>query len=218
MKIDNDYSWSTHSPLINSLIKITNPELILELGLGIHSTPVFLQSNAKKLIFIENDKNWFDHMSKEFNFDDRCYLEFHNLGEEIVLGTKLKELSENQKKTIIAYYNELSKKVGNYKTKFLFVDNFACARNLAINTLCHSFDIIVYHDCQPKGIKWYEYQFEKSIYDQYNNYILKCNSAWTGCFVKKTVEVQEQLRDVIKTEIKEYCQKNNLDPTSMFLE
>lgn len=218
MQIDNDYSWSTHAPLLNALLQIFNPNLITELGLGIHSTPLFLQSSAHKLIFVENDQSWFDHMTAEFSFDDRCETILHDLGAEIQLGTKLRELTDVQKKSIVDFYQQLSKKIKDTDRRFLFVDNFACARNLAINTLYDHFDVIVYHDCQPKGIKWYEYNFSKDLYDRYDQYILVCNSAWTGCFVKKNLFDKDLLKKTLQPFIEDFCKKNNVNVESMYLQ
>jgi hypothetical protein len=33
--------WGSHLPLLESLIQVVHPELILELGVGRHSTPLF---------------------------------------------------------------------------------------------------------------------------------------------------------------------------------
>lgn len=217
MNIDLDYSWSTHKPLLQSLLKIFNYDLIVELGLGVHSTPMFIESQAKQLIFIENDKDWLEHMKTEQSFDDRCQLIFHDLGPGIQLGTKKRELTEEQKLSIINYYKDFSNNIVNQKNKLLFVDNFACARTLAIQTLYSSFDTIVYHDCQPKGIKWYEYQFDETLYSNYDNFILVCDSAWTGCFIKKGLTNKELLTTAIAPFIEEFSNKNKINNGSMYL-
>ncbi len=217
MNIDNDYAWSTHAPLLKALIKIVSPDTIVELGLGMHSTPIFLKSEAKKIFFIENDKEWLEHSKKDFVFDHRCEVHYHDLGENILLGTKRRELTQDQQKSIQEYYQQLQEKIKGSGLKLLFVDNFACARAIAINTLTHSFDIVVYHDCQPKGVKWYEYYFEKPIYERFNNYVLKTPTAWTGCFINKNLNIEELLFNDIKSFNNEYCIEHGLEKTSLEL-
>ena len=70
MKIANEYAWSTHSPMNKALIELFNPCLIVEMGTGLHSTPLFLESAAEKLFFIENDSQWIDHIKSNFSFED----------------------------------------------------------------------------------------------------------------------------------------------------
>jgi len=219
MKIANEYAWSTHSPMNKALIELFKPKLIVEMGTGLHSTPLFLESTAEKLFFIENDMQWIEHIKSNFNFDDRCEIIYQHLGEGIINSTKNRELSSAQRTDIANYYKTFATKINSIDTqlKFLFVDHFASARTSAINNMFDSFDVIVYHDCEPKGIKWYEYRFLESVYQQYDNFILTCPAAWTGCFIKKSLNAETNLRNIIKPHINEYCKSIEIDPTSMIL-
>lgn len=220
MKIVNDYEWSTHIPLNQAIVEVMQPKLIVELGTGLHSTPIFLKSTAEKLYFIDNDANWLNEIKKNNQFDDRCTIMHHDLGSEIHLTTFLRELSQEKRNEITNYYKELSKTITSIdvKPKMLFVDHYTCARALSINTLYKDFDLVLYHDCQPKGTKWYEYYFESDLYKNYDSYFLRSPTSWTGCFVKKEYDIEISLRTIITPFIKKYCEENNLALSDMFLE
>jgi len=42
MKIVEDYGWSTHRPLIQAILDAFSPQFVLELGMGVYSTPIFM--------------------------------------------------------------------------------------------------------------------------------------------------------------------------------
>jgi tRNA1(Val) A37 N6-methylase TrmN6 len=69
MNIVNHYEWSTHITLLKSLTEVMQPKLIVELGTGLHSTPIFLQSTAEKLYFIDNDQAWLSRIQESNTFD-----------------------------------------------------------------------------------------------------------------------------------------------------
>ena len=216
-KIVNDYEWSTHGPLLKTIIETLTPKLIVELGTGLYSSPIFLASSAEKLFFIDNDQEWLNHVKKNNNFDSRCSLIFHDLGNSIKLGTFLKELPQEEKNKIINYYTDLSATIENESStpKMLFVDHFTCARTLSINTLFDKFDIIGFHDCQPNGIEWYEYYFDEKLHKNYNLFFLTSPTSWTGCFIKKSFDVEILLKEKIIPHIEEYCIDNNINSSTM---
>lgn len=220
MNIVNNYEWSTHVPLNKILVEEIKPELIVELGTGLYSTPIFLQSQAKKLFFIDNDTEWLNEIKNKNKFDERCSVIHHDLGNEIHLTTFLKELSEEKKNEIFNYYKKLEDEIKKIELfpKMLFVDHYTCARALSINALYSSFDIIVYHDCQPKGIRWYEYYFEKNLHLNYDSYFLTSPTSWTGCFIKKSLQIKSNLCLSIDKHIIEYCNDNDLVKSQMVLE
>ena len=217
MKIANHYEWSTHIPLLKSLTEVMQPKLIVELGTGLHSTPIFLQSTAENLYFIDNDQAWLSHVQESNTFDDRCTVRYHGLGEEILLGTFLRQLTEEKKTEISNYYTALSTEINSIAVspKMLFVDHYTCARTLSINLLFESFDIIAYHDCQPKGTQWYEYYFNQSLLDNYELHYLRSPTSWTGCFIKKSFNDYSTLNKVLRPYIDLYCDENQLSRDAM---
>jgi hypothetical protein len=220
MKIVNDYAWSTHKPLLASLVEVAEPGFILELGVGLHSTPIFLNSKCKDIIFIDSDNAWLDHVKKNNSFDDRHEIFFHDLGSGKGKHIFPKDLSAQQKLEIIKYYENLALKISSKagKPKMVFVDNMTCCRTLAINTLYKYFDIITYHDCEPVGISWYEYYFEKNLKKEFKHYILKTPKSWTGCFISYKLDIDADLKSNIKKHILKYSEEIGIEANKIYLE
>jgi hypothetical protein len=218
MKKNKNWAWSTHVPMIKAMIEVFKPELIVELGTGMHSTPEFLKASSKKLFFIDNDSRWLDYIKQENKFDERCEVIFHDLGNGVNLTTTLEEISKEQQKEMKNYFLEFGKKINeiDLDKKFLFVDQFRCSRNMSINLLYNNFDVIVYHDAEAP--EWYDYKFDNAIYDNFNYYILKTPTSWTGCFIKKEYNLEKDLFDKISPYITEYCNNINENRTGFYLE
>lgn len=216
MKIDSNYEWSTHRPLLQGVVAAFKPDFILELGMGVFSTPIFVDYAPEELLCVENDEEWLNHMKASFGYEHQMLL--HKLDPNILLGTHPYQLTPEQRSDITNYYKELSKVIEDKKstTKFLFVDNFTCCRTIAINNLYKNFDIIAYHDCQPEGIAWYEYYFDEGLTNGYTYHLLKTPTSWTGVFIKNTLDYTE-LSKVITPFITEYCEDNNLDIKQVYM-
>jgi hypothetical protein len=217
-KTISKWHWSTHKPLLNVLIEIVAPELIVEFGCGFHSTPIFLNSSAEKIYLIENDQSWLDHVISNSKFDNRCQTLLHELGPDISLGTFFKELSTDQISKITDFYLNFKKEISSNtsKNKLLFVDQYTCCRNLSINLLGDNFNMIVYHDAETP--EWYEYNFDDYLLDQYDHYLLKTPRSWTGCFIKKDLNLDLTLNEKIKPHIEAYCHEVGLKLRAMGLE
>jgi len=214
MKIENNYEWSTHQPLLRAALDVLKPKFILELGMGIFSTPIFINSNPEKMICIENDELWLNYIMKmDYKFVDDFTTLFHKLDDDIKIDTHPYQLNENQKNKIINYYEDLL--INNIKQtpKLLFVDNFTCCRNFAINSLYKHFEVIIYHDCQAEGILCYEYNFVDNLKNNFVHYLLKTPSSWTGIFMKYDLE----LNNVICPYITQYCNDNTIENSQIYL-
>lgn len=218
MELAQDYSWSTHQPLLYSLLECFEPEFVLELGVGLYSTPIFSNDqNIKKLISVENDKEWYEHILKNINFKSNHELFWHDL-KELNKYMFLKDLNESQIKRLKENYEDIYNTTcdSNYNLKLLFVDNFTCCRTIAINTLYKYFDIIVYHDAE--GVDWYDYdKFDEDLILKYHRYILQSERSWTGCFIKNDLKNLKYVSENIKQYIQKYCIENNSDISKMRL-
>lgn len=201
-------------------MSIFKPEFVLELGIGVFSTPIFTSYSPKKLICIENDVLWLDHIKTQCNFRSTDLVILHDLGNGYTSETSLKQITNEKRDSIIKYYKMLSdqiKEKSNYP-KLLFVDNFACCRLLAINNLYDSFDILIYHDCEAAGSAFYGFNYiSDEIKKEYNYYILKTSRTWTGCFIKQDI-IQDNLTVNIDFFIKQYCTANQLNKKQFYLE
>lgn len=217
MKINNNYEWSTHQPLLSGLLDTFKPNYILELGIGIYSTPIFVKYKPEELLCIDNDEEWLNKMLEEFK--GGCNILLHKLDDNLGFHSFPRDLSVENKNHIVEYYGELSEtiKEKSLYPKMLFVDNFTCCRTLAINTLCGVFDVIAYHDCQPAGIIWYGYNFVVELKNMFNYYILKTPISWTGAFIRQGLD-QSRLSSTIIPYISKYCTENGLHSEDIYLE
>lgn len=216
MNIVDNWEWSSHQPLIRGALAEFKPNYILELGMGEYSTPIFIEYSPEEMLGVENEKEWLEHVNKKYGTKYPSIL--HQLDSKLGLGTFLRELTDEQKETIKDYYKDLSIDIknNNNSPKLLFVDQFTCCRTLSINTLYDYFDVIIYHDCQPPGIDWYEYYFDKELKDTYTHYTLKTPIVWTGCFVKNSLK-DNNLHQTILPYIKQYCAEHKLNESEVFL-
>jgi hypothetical protein len=195
--------WTSHQPLIQSVMDFYKPKFILELGMGNFSTPFFINKGATYL-GIENDEKWIEHLKE--NLGDMNTI-FHNLGPNIKLGTHLYEISDEMKSSITEFYRNLI--FPEDKPNLLFVDQYTCCRTLSLNALGNKFDIIMYHDCQPAGITWYNYNLINL--QGFQIFTLKSDISWTRLMVK---EYSEDFINVIQPYIEQY-KKNNPDIRTM---
>ncbi|MCJ7447908.1 MAG: hypothetical protein MUO72_09455 [Bacteroidales bacterium] len=179
MEIVDSYQWSSHQPLIKAVMELYVPKFVLELGIGIYSTPVFLEYDIKHL-GVESNKEWIDHIQGIYKGINVLY---HDVG-EITIGMRLKELTESQKAEICFYYTNI--KIPDLKPNLLFVDQYISCRTMSINMIGEKFDIVIYHDCEPAGIIAYDY----NLIDVkgFNTYYLKTTGSWTAIMIKQEID------------------------------
>lgn len=190
------HEWASHQPLIHTVMERLHPMMVMELGIGMYSTPVFHEYNCE-YYGEESDLEWIKKMKYEL-------IAHYDLGPNIKSDTFLKNISEHDRNNITKHYEELY--IPDGRPNLLFVDSFTCTRNIAINTLYHKFDAIMYHDCQdPEGIEWYEYNFNYDLWNRYDHFTLKTKIAWTGLFIdKKYCCTLGELESIAQPHIKSY--------------
>lgn len=197
------------------------PKFIVELGIGEYSTSTFFQYDFDKYIGIENDFEWFTFISDKYKEKKNSKFIYHNLGDDIKNATFLKDITKEQVHIIEQYYLQLPYDIlyDDISPKVLFVDNYTCCRTLAINTLYKYFDIIIYHDCEPKAISWYEYYFKKDLINNYNNFYYKTPSAWTGFFISNKLEQNiTKIVDTLNIHGINFCQRFKIPVVNFGLE
>ena len=226
MKINEHYDWSSHLPLIKAVLSVFKPEMVMELGTGLHSTKAFAECpDIKKLICVEQDKEWLDEVQGKINNLDIQFIFDDMTDYAVVFQQFLKDLNIEQRNAISQHYLEFAMgKTDEYRElvpKLLFVDNFTSCRALAIDVMYNFFDIFIYHDCEPNGILWYEYYFNKDIQRLYVHYVLKTPTAWTGCFIRRSLHdytTEEKLRLAVQPYCDEFSSAHGLNPVSVCLE
>lgn len=210
MQIENSYEWNTHKPILNLVMEEYKPQFVLELGCGFNSTPILCK--APHYIGIDNDKEWLETLQKQM--PDNTF-EFHDL-QGVGKHVQFKELKETSKFNLFNYYDELRGHLEDKpQPRFLFVDQFTCARNISINLLSDHFDFIAFHDCQPEGMKVYAYDLSR-LKDKFEIFILTSPTSWTGFLVSKKGDTSD-IVDKIQPYIETYCKEVNLPIRTMQL-
>jgi len=154
--------WGSHVPTNISVLKSFQVTGVLELGAGLNSTPLFFD-NCKNVISIENDLNWIDKLREEnlIKETENQKLVYHKLPEYINRSTHKRDIPKNILKESIDFYNSYI----TPEINFLFIDGYAGLRLEALEKLYKKFDIITYHDTEPKFDHCYDYSLFKPSED-----------------------------------------------------
>jgi hypothetical protein len=215
MKQIPDTGWGSHKPLLQALIDVFAPYFIMELGIGIHSTPI-LSKKCTKYVGVEQDYKWIEKM---LNFPDFQFVKIIHHASDIKIGQRFDDLTINQIDGLIGFYTMLKNSVielsqGEYS--MLFVDNYPGCRTLAINTMFDAFDIICYHDSE--AVDWYNYNFDENLKNNYNHYTLTTDIVGTrdivgtSVFIKKELkELSAELKHIVRQYVEKYAEENNMD-------
>ena len=134
------WKWASHAPLISGVLDLYAPKLVLELGCGMYSTPLFQSCNIEYKGF-ENDLEWVGVIKDKLKVN----VIYHDIG-DITIEMEWDKLTEIQKIRLITYYKELAKSdfvLQNKFPKLLFVDGFTATRRKAIDLIKDKFDIVI---------------------------------------------------------------------------
>ena len=188
------FKWSSHTPVIRSALDLVKPDLVVELGIGNFSTPHFLSSAAQKILHIENDQQWLEHVHTTFTNTDHSEFRLHWLGDHVNKSTGWNRLPADQQAQCIVYYQDLAQEIQalDLRPRLLFVDHFTCLRALAINYLGPEFDCVIYHDAETPDTYGYE-TIRADFADQFDHYILHTQSSWTGLLIKRDIMAADDL-------------------------
>lgn len=204
--INTNYAWSTHQPLIKAVLKAFDIKFVMEMGIGVFSTPLFIMYGCETVL-VENEEGWIDYMNYYCNKDLKCI--HHKVpipNQEAGYDYLTPELIEELK----SYYSSLKYLVSKNGLKLLFVDNYSSCRALTVNTLYSAFDIVIYHDCEPQSIARQNYYFDEKLKSNYVNYLLTSPRTWTGCFIKKEID-SPRLSEIIKPIMDWYKSDNGVE-------
>lgn len=179
MYVAEGWIWATHQPLILAMMEYIKPKFILELGIGIYSTPLFLKTDVKYL-GVENDKGWIEKLKEKYDIE----IIHHDLI-DFIDGIPLTALSEEQKTRITKFYDNVP--IPDITERLLFVDQYSGCRTLSINVLKTKFNYIIFHDYDRFGLKANNYELINM--DGFNIYILKTTETGTAIMIKKEFDI-----------------------------
>jgi len=200
MKIADTFGPGTasHQPLIRATMEVYSPRFVLELGIGLYSTPLFCEYKTS-LTGIDNSMEWVSYMKERYSHE----ILFHSLGDKNI-NTRLSSLTLAQRHDIYNYYNTMI--LPTARPNLLFVDQWASCRTLSINALSDKFDLVMYHDSEPAGVDFMEYDLISV--KGFHRYTLKTSTAWTTLLVREDKGF-ELLNEKILPHIEGYKALNN---------
>lgn len=176
-----DLRWGSHVPLTKAILATFPITGALELGAGTNSTPV-LFSSLPYVVSVEADKGWIEKLRSEklITETDNHRIVHHEVPADINRST----IRENIDPSVLANATKLYRSVMRPEHNYLFVDCYAGFRLRALNDLHTSFDVITYHDAEPKDDKWYGYSTFQAD-NGYNHFVDRTFMANTGLIVTK---------------------------------
>jgi hypothetical protein len=175
--------WGSHIPTNTSVLKTFPITGVLELGAGFNSTPLFFE-NCENVISIENNLDWINNLKQHKLIETETKkIIHHSLPNNINRSTLRKDIPKNILNESIEFYKSFITPSIN----LLFVDCYAGFRLEALEKLHTLFDVIVYHDAEPKYDFCYDYsKFKPS--KQYRQMFDRTFPANVGILVSKKYE------------------------------
>lgn len=156
--------YSTNIPVLMTCMEVMAKDNIIEFGSGMYSTKIFYDNFVRNFITIEDDKKWYDIITKTFIAKDGFrtdYVGFYfgNNGP----GKKLcfKDLNKEQQLSVLEYYEGIAKKYEDLYWDIMFVDQVQYGRGASINSLYKKCKVIICHDSQ--GVRRNNYEVLGSI-------------------------------------------------------
>lgn len=155
--------YSTHLPVLKTLIEKINIDSIFEFGCGEYSTLYFAEV-AKKVIAIEmQSEEWFCKIQKKIPDNVKLY---YQPGPQMAIDTL---------------------KISNQYFDLIFVDGHGDSRWDCINNSFSKTNLIVTHDVETSSYKWGLVKIPEGwTYIQY-----KKLTPWTGIYFKNHLDVGE---------------------------
>ena len=183
-----DRLYSSHVPLLRAFVEVIKPPIIVELGIGNFSTAVlFPNVAAHKYVGVETDRAWLATTTASHPgipvIDDIVALDAANgtlppvcfvhfpLPSNVVSSTPMTEAGAVAMAAVDAFYGHLLRVLLHDSPlatampagSFLFVDNFRCCRQWALELLAPSFAAVAFHDAEAAGMPYYNYRMSPEM-------------------------------------------------------
>jgi predicted O-methyltransferase YrrM len=174
------YQWGSHRPLIKTIMEVLTPKHVLEIGLGLFSTPLIYKYNTK-LTCIESDYNWISKVLEKLPMKKGFKVIHHNI--KLSYKKTYEQVDQKIKDEAVEFY----KKFLTPDMDFLFVDHIGALRVDTVMNLYKRFPIIAYHDAEETSDKYYYYHLFKPT-EEYTHKINETPTYQTGYAIHKKFE------------------------------
>lgn len=202
IKVRGEFTLGSHLPVLQAILKVLQPESIMELGVGKKSTPL-LYNYGKKLISIETDKQWIYTVKAEVGNRKDFNLIHHDV-EPYGLHPYINytQIPTTVGEECISFYNTFI----NDGLDFLFVDHIAGLRVIVLMSLFNKFKVIAYHDAEFRGYHWEE--FLKTDISGYSHWMFESLGIYTGIVMHNIYDEKfNKFNEALEKYGKEYCEK-----------
>lgn len=135
--------WGSHLPVLQAVIDAFPIVGALELGSGLHSTAI-LFDRLQSVVSIENYESWIDTLRENIQEDEKHY--FAHFPFSHSKKAQREEIGQEALQKATEFYRSHM----TFNPNLLFVDCFRGYRLQAMIDLHKDFDVIVYHDAQPR--------------------------------------------------------------------
>lgn len=196
--------WGSHIPVLEAAIDTFNITGALELGAGINSTPL-LFARVPRVTSLECDEAWITELRKRWPVpeDEAHRLVYMPVRRGVNRGTLEEKLTAHDLERARAFYRLWLQSDMN----LLFVDSFAGFRRRAIVDLFAEFDVVVYHDAEPKHDHQYGYS-SMTFPAGWAHLVDRTFPAHTGVLLAPRVAfMQDQFAQALKTRGAAYAQR-----------
>ena len=195
-------TWGSHIPVHEALIDTYEVKGVLELGAGFHSTSFFFE-NCDYVTSIETDAEWVDKLRASLKEDEKRRLILHPISNDITRSTRRHDVSEEFLKDVVTFWNQHINKDINY----LFIDSISSLRLEALEKLKSKFDIIVFHDVNPRGLKNH---YGEDVFDKlkklksYSLFVDETYTQYTGILISNKLANFDEFEHNHKIRVKNY--------------
>lgn len=200
------FLYTSHIPLILSVIRSFSHKNIIEFGSGMFSTKIFYDNFTNKFTTIESNEDWLisikDIFKDKIGFD-MSYNDISKMG--IDSKCSYDQLSSQQIDEISDFYNSQTKKCKVFDVAF--IDQEKCSRFISLKCLLGKSKIILYHDSQLT--EKFNYGIVEKMYktDRYSVYKYKTIPNWTNMIVdKKFIRIPDTFKKNLKKIEQNYLQ------------
>lgn len=199
--------YTTQVPILKAAMKYLPHERILEFGSGNFSTPIFYHNFSELFVSVEDNKEWFNLMLKNFPPKEGFCPTFGDIfyGDMYDKEPYYNDLSKEERKNLKDYYKKIFSTCRDWD--FLFLDQRKYGRIAAIEMALRrkKCKVIMYHDAQHASR--YKFRIIDKMIDREKKdwYSYRTTYSWTNFIINKDVDFDmEKFIKKIKAEEKIY--------------
>lgn len=177
-------SCGSHIPVHKSVLSVFPVTGVLELGAGLHSTPLFFK-HVDYVVSVESNRAWIDSLLRGGSVTQTKHkrIVHHKIPSTVIQTTPRDLIPPALLKSAIKFYSSFISPSLNY----LFIDQYLGFRLESLMSLYNKFDVISYHDAQREQDHRYQYSLFRPT-NQYSSYIYDTLPSHTGLLIKRELE------------------------------